>query len=164
MRVIKLSIISLLVLATMATAIGFLFPSTVVVSRAVDIKSYKQPVYLLVSDLGKWGLWVEGMNGPGVKVYNAGSAKLGNTNVNITGLTDSTVIANWEGMNTGKQESTIRLISDSSRKLTVVQWQFVQQVKWYPWEKCGSMMNDKIIGPMLEKNLLNLKQVAEQEK
>jgi hypothetical protein len=42
-----------------------------------------------------------------------------------------------------------------------VQWQFEQKVKWYPWERLGSMMNDKILGTMMEKNLNNLKALVE---
>lgn len=164
MRLIKLGLISLLVLMIMATSIGFLFPSIVVVSRAVDIKAYKSPVYELVKDLNKWNLWVDGMNNPSVKIYNSTSAKLGKTLVSVIAITDSTVVTNWVSDQSPMQESTIRFITDSSQKITVVQWQFVQQVKWYPWEKFGSMMNDKIIGTMIEKNLQNLKLLAEQEK
>lgn len=161
MRVIKLGLISLLVLMMIATAIGFLFPSTVVVSRAVDIKSFKSPVFELVADLNKWNLWVDGMNNATVKVYNKKSAKLGNTMVSVIAITDSTVVTSWVNEQSPKQESTIRLITDSAQKVTVVQWQFIQQVKWYPWEKFSSMMNDKIIGTMIEKNLQNLKLLAE---
>ncbi|KAF0241662.1 MAG: hypothetical protein Q8K64_12260 [Sediminibacterium sp.] len=162
MRVIKLGLISLLVLMMIATAIGFLFPSTVVVSRAVDIKSFKSPVFELVADLNKWNLWVDGMNNATVKVYNKKSAKLGNTMVSVIAITDSTVVTSWVNEQSPKQESTIRLITDSAQKVTVVQWQFIQQVRWYPWEKFSSMMNDKIIGTMIEKNLQNLKLLAEQ--
>jgi len=161
MRVVKLAIISVFFLGLLATCIGFLFPSTVVVSRAIDIKSYKQPIYLLVSDLRNWKPWVEGMDNPNVLVYDSISAMLGNTSVNITSLTDTTIVSSWKNSSSADQLSTIRLISDSSRKNIVVQWQFVQQVKWYPWEKFSSMMNDKIIGTLIEKNLANLKKVAE---
>ena len=163
MRVIKLAFISVLVLGLLATCIGFLFPSTVVVSRAIDIKSYKQPIYLLVSDLRKWKPWVDGMDNPNVIVYDSVSAMLGNTAVIITSLTDTTVVSSWKNNSSSDQVSTIRLIGDSSTKNTIVQWQFVQQVKWYPWEKFSSMMNDKIIGTLIEKNLANLKQVVERQ-
>lgn len=161
MRVIKLSIISGVVLFLLATSISLLFPSVVVVSRAIDIKSYKKTVYPLVSDIRNWQQWIEGMNGSTVKVYSAGSAKLGNTNVEIISLTDTTIVSIWKSEQSAQQESTIRLITDSLQKTMVVQWQFVQKLNWYPWEKFGSMMNDKIIGTMIEKNLLSLKQIAE---
>lgn len=161
MRVIKLGFISMLVLVLLATFLSLLFPSTVVVSRAIDIKSYKQPIYLLVSDLRNWKPWVEGMDNPNVFVYDSITAKLGNTTVAIIALTDTTVVSSWKNSTSSDQLSTIRLISDSSQKNTIVQWQFVQHIKWYPWEKFSSMMNDKIIGTLIEKNLANLKQIAE---
>jgi thiamine kinase-like enzyme len=55
----------------------------------------------------------------------------------------------------------MNLIFSPARHVTVVQWQFQQRLSWYPWEKLGSIMNDKIIGPMMEKNLGNLKKIVE---
>lgn len=162
MRFIKLGLISIIALFLLATSIGLLFPSTVLVSRAIDIKSYKVPVFELVSDLRNWKDWVDGMNNSSVKIIDSSTAILGNSKVRITALTDSTIVSEWESENASKQISTIRLIANENQKMTVVQWQFVQQVKWYPWERFSSMMNDRIIGTLLEKNLLQLKKIAEQ--
>jgi hypothetical protein len=152
----------MLVLFLLATAIGLLFPSTVLVSRAIDIKSNKAPLFENVKDLRRWTYWVDGMNNPIVKMIDSSEAILGNTKVKIVAITDSTVVSEWTSETSEKQISTIRLINDSSQKMTVVQWQFVQHVKWYPWERFSSMMNDRIIGTLLEKNLLQLKKFAEQ--
>ncbi len=161
MRLIKLGLISIVVLFLLATVIGLLFPSTVLVSRAIDIKAYKAPVFVNVKDLRKWSNWVDGMNNPIVKIIDSSEAILGNTKVKIVAITDSTVISEWVSETSAKQISTIRLIGDSSQKMTVVQWQFVQEVKWYPWERFSSMMNDRIIGTLLEKNLNQLKTISE---
>ncbi|MBL7760585.1 MAG: hypothetical protein JNK08_07805 [Sediminibacterium sp.] len=161
MRFIKLGLISVVVLVLLASAFSLVIPSTVIVSRAVDIRSYKQPVYQLVGSLDQWHNWVEGMNSAAVKVYNADSAQLAKTTVVVQQRTDSTIISKWSNPGSADQVSTIRLIADSANKVVVVQWQFVQQVKWYPWEKISSMMNDKIIGTMIEKNLATLKQNVE---
>jgi thiamine kinase-like enzyme len=161
MRFIKLGLISVVVLVVLASAFSLVIPSTVIVSRAVDIRSYKQPVYQLVGNLDQWRNWVEGMNSDAVKVFSSDSAQLAKTTVVVQQRTDSTIISKWSNASAADQVSTIRLIADSSNKIVVVQWQFVQQVKWYPWEKISSMMNDKIIGTMIEKNLATLKQVVE---
>jgi hypothetical protein len=162
MRLIKLGLISIVVLFLLATAIGLLFPSTVVVSRAIDIKSNKESIFKYVNDLRNWKDWVEGMNNPTVKIIDSTNAILGNTKVKIVALTDSTVLSEWTSESAAIQLSTIRLINNDHQKLTVVQWQFVQEVKWYPWERFSSMMNDRIIGTLLEKNLNSLKKIAEQ--
>jgi hypothetical protein len=162
MRVIKLGLISVFVLMVIATAIGLLLPATVLVSRAVNIKSRKAPVYELVTDLRNWTSWVEGMKDSSVKVESATVAQMGKTRLVVTDKTDSTLQMTWQLANGVVQQSTIRLITDASEQITVVQWQFVQQLNWYPWERFGSMMNDKIIGTLMEKNLLNLQQKIEQ--
>lgn len=161
MRAIKLGLISVVVLFVLATLLGFLFPSTVLVSRAVDINSAKAPVYAMATDLRRWTEWVAGMKGPTVKVNSATNAQLGNATVKIIAITDTSLVTIWELANGDKQESTMRFINNPQQPITVVQWQFVQQLKWYPWERFSSMMNDKIIGTMIEKNLLTLKQLNE---
>ncbi len=161
MRFIKLGMISVIALLVVATALGLLFPSKVLVSRAVNIKSAKAPIYTLVTDLRNWKNWVEGMQDSSVKLFSATEAQMGKTRLMVTAKTDSTLKINWQLANGIVQQSTIRLIADSSQQITVVQWQFVQYLRWYPWERFGSMMNDKIIGPLMEKNLSNLKQKIE---
>jgi len=101
------------------------------------------------------------MNNVPVQVYNSRKANFGGTLVEITCITDSTIVSVWTLQSGGIQTSTIRLIVDNLQKVTVVQWQFEQNVKWYPWEKFGSMMNDKILGTMMERNLGNLRKLIE---
>jgi hypothetical protein len=40
---------------------------------------------------------------------------------------------------------------------TVVQWYFDFRLKWYPWEKFGSIVFDQQLGPSMESSLENLR-------
>jgi thiamine kinase-like enzyme len=161
MRFLKLIIGSVAILFVIATLLGALLPSHVLVSRAVNIAAPTDTVKSYIQDVNQWRAWVEGMKDSSVVVYTAQKAKLGNSAVTITGITDSTVISQWVGRNGIQQTATMRLIGSPGQKLTVVQWQFEQKLKWYPWEKLGSMMNDKILGTMMERNLNHLKELLE---
>ncbi len=164
MKLIRLILISILVLFVLASLVGTLMPSTVLVSRAINVSAEKDSVKPYLNNIEQWKAWMEGMdNNTAVKIYSSSRAMLGKTTVEITGITDSTVISLWTPATGSKQLSTIRLISDSIRRVTVVQWQFEQKVKWYPWEKLGSIMNDKILGTMMEKNLNDLKTLVEKK-
>jgi len=163
MKLIKLGLISFLVLGTIVTSIGLLFPSTVLVSRAVDVNVSVTKIKPLVADMHQWPLWIEGMKDASVKIISATSAQFGNTSVIITAVTDSTMEARWKGADGVEQISTMRMIGKPEANTAIVQWQFVQQIGWYPWERFGSMMNDKIMGTQMEKHLQQLKQVAEQQ-
>ncbi len=161
MRLIKFAITSIVILFVLASLLGLLLPSHVLVSRAVNINQYRDSIMPYTNDIRQWKLWMEGMEDTSVVIHSANSAKLGNTDVVIRKLTDSTVISSWTARSGSEQTATILLIGDQSKKITVVQWQFEQQLKWYPWERLGSIMNDKILGTMMEKNLNRLKTVAE---
>ncbi len=161
MKLIRFAIISVFALVILASAISLLFPSYVLVSRAINIEKPKRLVQPLVSDYRQWPLWVDGFSDNTVKIIDANKAIVGKTVVKTISITDSLIIANWgEGKNL--QVSKIRLIGSDTSNTTILQWQFEQKLQWYPWEKFGSMMNDKILGPMMEKNLQQLKILVEQ--
>ena len=161
MRVIKLALLSILALFAVLCFFSVMMPSTVLVSRAIDINASSDSIKQYVSDLNQWTVWVKGMNAKEVSIKSGREAVLGTQRVLIQTITDSTVVSIWESKSASTQESTIRLIKAPERNLTIVQWQFVQKLKWYPWEKFGSFMNDKILGPMMEENLLQLKNIVE---
>eukprot|EP00456_Euglypha_rotunda_P070182 TRINITY_DN62114_c0_g1_i1.p1 TRINITY_DN62114_c0_g1~~TRINITY_DN62114_c0_g1_i1.p1 ORF type:complete len:122 (+),score=10.96 TRINITY_DN62114_c0_g1_i1:50-367(+) len=100
---------------------------------------------------------MEGMKQASVQVSSPTEANLAGTMVRITSVTDTTVVSRWTGRNGTAQTSTVHVIANPSQSTCIVQWQFEQQLSWYPWERFGSMMNDKILGPMMEKNLNTLK-------
>ena len=163
MKLIRLGIISILALFAIASLIGILLPSNVLVSRAVDITSPKDSIVRFVGNIQQWKTWMDGMDNPSVHIQSATTADLAGTLVEITQITDSTVISKWTSKNGTFQIATLHIIEVPTQRTSIVQWQFEQKLKWYPWEKLGSMMNDKIIGPMMEKNLNNLKSLIEKK-
>ncbi|MEI6087847.1 MAG: hypothetical protein WCR66_09685 [Bacteroidota bacterium] len=163
MRVIKLAFISVLALFMVLCFFSLMMPSTVLVSRAVDIYAPSDSIKLYVRDLNQWLLWVKGMDSKIVKIKSDKEADLGTQKLTIINVTDTSVVSIWESKKSSSQESTIRFIQAPERNLTIVQWQFVQKLRWYPWEKFASFMNDKILGPMMEENLQHLKELSEHQ-
>lgn len=163
MKLLRLALFSVGSLFVIASLIGFLLPAHVLVSRAVNIQTDKDSIIPYVKDIGKWSIWMDGMAQASVQVESATKADLAGTRVTITGVTDTTVQSEWLSKNKSFQTSTLRFIRDTVNRQTIVQWQFEQELKWYPWERLGSMMNDKILGTMMEKNLNNLKNMVEKK-
>jgi thiamine kinase-like enzyme len=156
-----LGVISVLFLFLIVTAIGLLLPSKVIVSRAVDITASKDSIFKRVSNIQEWKAWVTGMNKEGVEIKSPTEANLLGTLVKITSTQNYMVTSQWKGKNGTTQESLIRIIQDSTSLKAVAQWQFTEQLKWYPWQRFGSMMNEAIMGTQLESNLSNLKKLCE---
>lgn len=163
MKLIRLALMSVLFLFVIASLIGIVLPSNVLVSRAVNITAPKDSIFPYIKDIEQWKQWMDGMQQASVHIHSALAADLAGTKVDITNVSDSTVVSSWVTKNGHLQTSTIHFIGDPSQKITVVQWQFEQKLKWYPWERLGSMMNDKILGTMMEKNLNNLRSLVEKK-
>jgi hypothetical protein len=151
MRVIKLGLISVVVFFVLFTLGGLLLPSHNIVSRAVNIKAKPTSILPLVQNKAQWHLWIEGMD-------NATLSK--RQQVKIIEVSDSLVVANWKTAE-ANYTTKFRLIYNPGQGVTIVQWQFEQDVKWYPWERISSLMNDKILGTLMEKNLAKLQLVVE---
>jgi uncharacterized membrane protein len=163
MKLIRLALFSILSLFAIASLIGILLPANVLVSRAVNITAPKDSIFPYIKNIEQWKQWMEGMQQASVNIQSPTRADLAGTGVVITNISDSTVVSSWTTKNGNLQTSTVHLIGDPLQKVTIVQWQFEQKLKWYPWERLGSMMNDKILGTMMEKNLNNLKSLVEKK-
>ena len=161
MKLLKLGLISIVILFLLATVMGGLLPSKVLVSRAVNIKAPLDSVRDQIADMREWPNWVEGMKDPSVNIQSSVSAQIGKSAVTIAEKNDSTIISTWITAKGKPQISTMRIIYQPQQEVTIVQWQFEQSIGWLPWEKLGSIMNDKIMGPMMEKNLEQLRKTVE---
>lgn len=161
MKLLRLFFFSVLSLFAIASFIGMLLPSMVLVSRAVNITAPKDSIFPHLQNIAAWSGWMDGMKQASVNISSPRHADLAGTVVDITNVTDTTVVSTWTTKKGAPQTSTMHVIGNAGQPTVIVQWQFEQRLKWYPWERFGSMMNDKILGTMMEKNLNNLKSLVE---
>jgi len=159
MKLIKLGFFSVIILFTLVTCIGLLFPSKVIVSRAVDISQNPDSIYIYLKDFYGWKQWVNGMQHQ--SVTSSTETKIGSSTIKILSSNPKEIKGEWIEKNGDIQKTTIDLISSQNK--TLVHWQFEQDLKWYPWQRFGSMVNDKVIGSMMESNLANLVKLVERK-
>jgi len=161
MRLFKLAAISIVIIFIVLTLIGSMFPSNIVVSRAADISQNADSVKKYIDNFDQWNNWMEGAKNSDYKVVAKDSAHayFGTVIITLLSKKNNTWNHEWKSKSF-TQASTFQIIAKNAESCTV-QWQFVQHVNWYPWEKIGSIMTDKIIGTSLEKSLDNLRSLAE---
>ncbi|MFY8128040.1 MAG: hypothetical protein ACOVMM_06660 [Chitinophagaceae bacterium] len=145
--------ISIFILFAIVTLIGLTFPSSVIVSRAVNIPSNKNVITPFTHNLNNWSKWIKGANT--LHINSLFTAQLNNTSILITNKTDSNIISVWKDSKGKTQTSTINLYQQND--ITIVQWQFEEKFKWYPWQRLSSMFNEKMLGPVMEESLDSLK-------
>jgi hypothetical protein len=165
MRILKLALISFIVLFALATVISLLLPSSITISRAIDIYSSKDTVYAQINNLEQWKYWIENRDSLPVSVNTTSHPTfvLGTTKAWITKSSKDQVATNWQ---VGKGQilpSEFNFIEQKGSTYITLQWKFVQKVKWYPWEKLASIVSDKILGQFIEASLDNLKRHVEQQ-
>lgn len=164
MRVIKLGIISLIVFSVIVYLFSLIIPSHVRISRAVTIYKSKIDIANYVSDLRTWKNW----NNMILKQDSTGGAfekdsyKGTNLTVNLRSVAPDSVITTWQYANSKPVNSGFYLVQSLS-DTTVAQWYFDFHLKWYPWEKFGSIIFDQELGPPMEKSLSDLKTLMENQ-
>lgn len=143
LRVIKLAVISVIVIFVIIFLISLLIPSTVRISRAINIEAERRYVYPLIADTTNWKNWND-------------LAK-GGISIEILNKDTNLVATKWTyGDRSLHGSYRIERIGD----ITVVQWYFDFQLKWYPWEKFGSITFEDQFGKPMETSLTKLKNLV----
>jgi hypothetical protein len=157
MKLIKLGIISVVILFSIITLIGLLFPSKIIVSRTTEIIQKSDTIFALTKDLYGWQKWVKSLQNQ--HINSSTQTTLGKSTIIITSSSPQKICGKWVEKNGDEQLITISIIP--SQNISIVNWQFEEKIKWYPWARLSSMINESVIGNMMEGNLAALKQVAE---
>lgn len=161
MRFIKLVIISLIVLATLITGLSALFPSTVIVSRAMEVSALPSQIEKYTSNLKEWKYWMSDLKQNKV-VWVGDTVKISTQSINLVSKNENSATFNWVAA--GQRLYIVKIEWIPLQKgIYVIHWSFEQHVKWYPWEKFQTLLNEKVLGYKMESELANLRDLLLQE-
>ncbi len=168
MRLIKLGVISAVVLFLVVTGISLLLPSSIIISRAVDIQADLSVAYPKVADLSNWKQWylysdTTAFNLSANTTGKGAVLTINKSMITLGDVTDKKVKAYWSIDADHQIPGEFNFITSDAKDAShiTIQWQVVHKVKWYPWEKFASIVADKSIGSFMEKSLDKLKEVSE---
>ena len=162
MKFIKLGLISFVVLFMIVTAFSLLLPSKVVVSRATDLRANKDSVHAYMSNLNTWNDWLA--IGPKDSLIASGQAlQWNNTTITVTEKNPEQINSVWQIGQGRPMSGEFNFISSGDSSIFTLQWAFIQDIKWYPWEKFASIFSDNALGPLMEKSLDKLKVKVENQ-
>lgn len=154
MKLIRFVLISVLVIGILITAISSLFPSVVITSRAVEVNATSAQIQHCVSNLSAWKGWMSDWKDQSVLVQDS-IAIVGTQRIELISKTDSSVVLNW--ITTGQAPYKVQIewlpLQEGSY---VIHWSFEQHVRWYPWEKFQTLLNEKVLGAKMEEELQHL--------
>jgi hypothetical protein len=161
MRFVKLALISAVVLFIVVYLFSLMIPSRVRISRAVNISVPKDSLVPAVTDLRQWKEWNELVNNPDLtnKQYTENLFSSEQLTVMRQAQVGDTLLTDWKQQNARVLNSGFTWTAAGDQ--LVMQWYFDIKLRWYPWEKFGSIVFDKQLGPPMEKSLGNLKKLLE---
>lgn len=162
MRFLKLFLISVVVISVVLIAMSLLLPSHVRISRAINIEAPVDGIRPYVTNMEHWPKW---------------NAILADSSISTTAVTSDHIKTNrfdiYASASVRRDSVSTRWVQPDGRefsgnfsfmptdKVTVVQWYFDFHLRWYPWEKFGSIIYDDRMGPGMEKSLAQLKALVE---
>ncbi|OQP54641.1 hypothetical protein A4H97_22010 [Niastella yeongjuensis] len=162
MRIVKLAIISAVVLFLVTYLFSLIIPSQIRISRAMNIAVPGDSLRAWVTDLRQWKEWNELTNNPDLTNQQYTEKAFSSDQLHVTSLPSNgdTLYTAW------KQQKNAQVLASGftwqgTADQLVIQWYFDVKLRWYPWEKFGSIVFDKQLGPPMEKSLGNLKKLLE---
>lgn len=158
MRMLKLAVISVVVLFMLLLLMGLLLPSRTIVSRAVDLPAPAAVALPWLTEVKRWPQWMQGLDSFLLKQQNDSVFTFVKTEIHILQQSDTLIQTQWITEEGQQHLSTMRLIPAADGQLCTLQWQFELEVGWLPWERLGTTMHEKILGPQMETNLELLRQ------
>ena len=152
MNYLKLAVISVVMIFLLFTGISLFIPSTVNISRAVNLSGRANNILVFIKDTSTWEQWYPGFD----TLISKG------TTIKIKSSTDSSITAEFSNDKAKKIiSSTWQTFPYYGSDSLTLQWSMHFKLRWYPWEKLGSLLYEKSYGQNMERALNNLKQIAE---
>ncbi len=163
MRFAKLILISIIFFFLLLTAFSMLMPSQVNVSRAIDINSSVDTLKPYINNLQNWKKWYANYDSSATAETGNGhpSLKINNTVITLAEISANRTKAFWQTGRSSALEGSFNFFPKNSDSSSTLQWNFVQKVKWYPWEKIAALASAKSLGAFMERSLDKLKKEVE---
>jgi len=152
LRLIKLAIISFLFFFLLLTAISLFIPSRVRISKAVNISPTSSHILSYIGDTATWSEWH-----PLIQQLKVQSRQQHFRTTQLA-KTDSTVIFQTQYNAQTPITSGWQVYQFPKADSLTLQWYMDFDLKWYPWQKFGSLFYEKTYGTIMQQGLENLRE------
>jgi effector-binding domain-containing protein len=171
MKILQRLLLFILLISGVFISVGYLLPQIVRVERSLQINASAKSIFDELNTLNNWGKWSPWLkkdtnvqikfsgpeNGTGSKIEWASKDKtVGNGSVSIIGsLPNDSISFIMDYGKRGKSTGCFKFIKE--KQGTKVVWSIESNLGSNPVSRWIGLLSDKMIGPDLEKGLLNIK-------
>jgi hypothetical protein len=136
------------------TAISLLIPSHIRISKAINLPAQKDSIFALIKDTAKWKQWHPAF------IPNDSATKFPPIHIVQNFQNDSEIIMHLQQSGKPQVINGWKIYQYSSADSLTLQWYMDFQLKWYPWQKFGSLLYEKTYGAMMEQGLNNIRDLT----
>jgi hypothetical protein len=152
LRIIKLALISFVFFFLLLTAISLFIPSHVRISKAINVAATPSTLLGYIGDTTKWKEWHPLMQ----HALHQGTQQLLAQQLERT---DSTIIFKTTYSNHLPSTNGWQVYQFPAADSITLQWYMDVHLKWYPWQKFGSLFYENTYGTVMQQGLENLRQL-----
>ena len=156
MRLIKLFLLSIFFLFLIVTGVSLMIPSHVRISKAINLYAQEDSVFVLINDTANWKQWHPAF------IPNVSAAKFPVVHITKQSQNDSEIVMHLQQQNKPEVINGWRIYHHPDMDSLTLQWYMDFHLRWYPWQKFGSLFYENTYGVMMEKGLENLKNKVQQ--
>lgn len=132
------------------TGISLFIPSQVNISRAINLDSSADSIMMLIKDTTQWPAWYPG--------YDTMKAK--GTTIKFSVIEKNKLTAEFKNQKSKSISSTWQVIPYEHTDSITLHWNMQFKLKWYPWEKFGSLLYEKAYGTQMERGLNSIESLS----
>lgn len=155
MQLIKLGLLSIFFLFIVATGVSLLIPSHIRISKAINIHAGKDSIFALIKNTKRWKQWHPAF------MHGNQAPKFPAINISLQTENDSEIIMQLQQGNKPPVINGWKLYHYQSPDSVTLQWYMNFHLKWYPWQKFGSMFFENTYGVMMQQGLSNIKEISQ---
>lgn len=133
-----------------------MIPSHIRISKAINLQADKNSVFALISDTTKWKQWHPAF------IPNDSAAKFPAVHIVNQTKSDSEMVMYLQQQNKPQVVNGWKVYSRPPVDSLTLQWYMDFHIKWYPWQKFGSLFYENTYGVMMEKGLDNIRNLVQQ--
>lgn len=165
MKILKLALISVGIFFFFFAGIAFLIPSSIRISKVVDISCTPASLMEQISEPANWKNWHPGLETSPFLYVNGkveGYILLNNQKqfLIISEKKEKEIISKLK-FNKKEIISGWRIVTVNDAGSIGLQWYMDFELGWLPWEKFASLFFENIYGSQMEKGLNRLKAILE---
>ncbi len=167
-KYLRFLLLSIALLFAAVMAVSLLIPSRVRISKAINVKTTMDKVEKQVGDMQRWKDWNPFFTKVADKIVYKDAIDSVPQVMEINGTTilwqqkkSDEYIAAMQRPGKKAVLNGWKSIEHAGTDSLTVQWYMDFQLNWYPWEKLGSILYERIYAANMELGLTNLKAVLE---